>query len=902
MIFPETAQKTGATPELHLFIIWEHARARQNRILGDIAENFTVTAVCEITWSDEHFSRNLTRFYGQNLPDGSHKEIHCGRGAFLLVVVEDPSPEYHERTTSHGPAVVNVRMFDRKQLYRKWTGGGHRIHATDSQKEAAHDLALLMGKSISDFRHEHPHAWSGQTEVLARDLMGARGWSSITELFYVLNSAARYVVLRNFECLPDAYTLEAHGDIDLLGTNPVELQYVLNATPVFPNQPRVLHYVEVDGKQVLFDFRHVGDNYYDELWERDILERRIQDPKGFYRPNPEDYFYSLVYHALVHKREVAADYMARFIRLATAAGVALENAQENRLQSVLDKYLSQNGYRYTEPHDMSVYFNRSNTDIEKESLVRIFTCSSTLEGALCRIIAQTRDRSVKSQEFAGEEFRRHPLLRHHFSSLRCLPIQILDLPSHSRVIELGAESGVITRFLGERMDEVLAVEEHAGLAEVVSLRCRDLKNVGVLHGDFDSFQVSDQFDIAVVVINDETPPETARAQQDLRRKLAAARRATTDDGMLVLAIQCRMNDTVSPAGPGLGRNDLDECLDSAGYIHREYLTAYPNYFYAQSFFTDDAKKLNNPSTDYWIQLSRWNGAPQSVRGTYGQFLDSVDEKIQNQTVDSCVILAGKKQVERPTWLIRGFSGEHRRMETRTETALSLIDGVPIVKKTGRPSTNRLFEFRPNETSPYYVGNPLEKLFLGAVAGGNRAEFLSLQDVYCEHLLRRYGCSNSLKSPAGPMDYFVSGEAFDVVSRNIIVGPEGMHDFDKEWRCRLPVPLSFLCYRNLQMIAEKTGPAVLIQGLALGDFGNFSTYEEYAVTLLNSSPFFGRMSLSLWSIYDDLEKRFYGFVTGNDEEAGEETPYQRLFRVLSSQNSSLKKKTENEPMPVAAART
>ena len=39
----------------------------------------------------------------------------------------------------------------------------------------------------------------------------------------------------------------------------------------------------------------------DTKWLKDILNRRILHPNGFYVPCKEDHFYSLLYHAIFHK-------------------------------------------------------------------------------------------------------------------------------------------------------------------------------------------------------------------------------------------------------------------------------------------------------------------------------------------------------------------------------------------------------------------------------------------------------------------------------------------------------------------------------------------------------------------------------------------------------------------------
>lgn len=346
-------------PEYHLFIIWPKARYIEDKIIEDIKYKFDVVDLCEIYWSKHNFSNNLTRFYGEKLPDGSHKERHCGRGPFILVVVKDMNPTYEKRDTSKGVKFVNVNLFDAKSIYRKWTGGGHRIHATNSPDETKHDLVLLFGMDAEKYYSDD--IANLYIRNFKQDLVGADGWKSIDELFYVLNNTINYVVLRNFECLPDNYTMKSHGDIDLLVNSYNEITYIANATKVFRSKYRVHHKVKVGENDILFDFRHIGDNYYDEPWEKDILERRRISPRGVYVPASEDYFFSLLYHGLVHKPEIGQDYRERLINLAPKIGVESIDMELFRntdaLKTLLIDYLARHGYSFTEPDDLSVYYN-----------------------------------------------------------------------------------------------------------------------------------------------------------------------------------------------------------------------------------------------------------------------------------------------------------------------------------------------------------------------------------------------------------------------------------------------------------------------------------------------------------------------------------------------------------------
>ena len=112
--------------ELHLFILWQKARILENDLIDKIARKFDILEIYDIKWSKKMFSKNLTRFYGTNLPKNSSKEKHVGNGNFLLLIVLDKTPKYEVRNTSKGKSVVNINTFDLKEQLRHMTGGGHK--------------------------------------------------------------------------------------------------------------------------------------------------------------------------------------------------------------------------------------------------------------------------------------------------------------------------------------------------------------------------------------------------------------------------------------------------------------------------------------------------------------------------------------------------------------------------------------------------------------------------------------------------------------------------------------------------------------------------------------------------------------------------------------------------------
>ncbi|NEM05922.1 hypothetical protein [Geodermatophilus normandii] len=171
-------------PEVHLFVLWSEARALEQRILDDIAAHFTVLELVEVTWTPgEVFAGNLSRMYGDALPPGSDKEVHCGSGPFLAVVVRDERPRYRVRRTNRGPQLLPSNVFDARSRYRQWTGGGYRVHASDSTAEAERNLVLLLGRWSAEF----PRG-DGAIRSTAGDPLGTDGWRSVGELVMALEA------------------------------------------------------------------------------------------------------------------------------------------------------------------------------------------------------------------------------------------------------------------------------------------------------------------------------------------------------------------------------------------------------------------------------------------------------------------------------------------------------------------------------------------------------------------------------------------------------------------------------------------------------------------------------------------------------------------------------------------
>lgn len=179
--------------------------------------------------------------------------------------------------------------------------------------------------------------------------MGKFVWSSLEEVFEKLNQESKYLVLRNFEDINSEGRREGHSDIDILCENHRTTRRVLHGkNRLFGN---INHYeVNIAGTVIEFGINYVGDRYYCDEWEKHMLENRRMYEEGFYVLSEEDYMYSLLYHALVHKRNISEKYLLRVEEMATAQGVAITKP----LDEFLTEFMNENGYSITYPRDWSV--------------------------------------------------------------------------------------------------------------------------------------------------------------------------------------------------------------------------------------------------------------------------------------------------------------------------------------------------------------------------------------------------------------------------------------------------------------------------------------------------------------------------------------------------------------------
>lgn len=184
-----------------------------------------------------------------------------------------------------------------------------------------------------------------------------KNWENAKKVFETLNRNVSYLVLRNHEGFYKSILLENHADIDILCEKKDRKKIIclLGAVPRLQRKDNIHYKILISSVCIPIDIRVVGDGYYDKKWESDMLHDRKYDSREFFYMNDEDYFWSLLYHALYHKGHLSNEYRTRLERLKPE----LFPATDSDLELKLSNFMSAHDYYYTIAKDRYLWYHFS---------------------------------------------------------------------------------------------------------------------------------------------------------------------------------------------------------------------------------------------------------------------------------------------------------------------------------------------------------------------------------------------------------------------------------------------------------------------------------------------------------------------------------------------------------------
>lgn len=463
------------------------------------------------------------------------------------------------------------------------------------------------------------------------------------------------------------------------------------------------------------------------------------------------------------------------------------------------------------------------------------------EDRILRALRATADRSSLSEELARAIVdwpTRYHLSRHRSNLLRPFRIE-----PGTRVLEVGAGTGALTRYLGEVGAEVLAVEGSRPRAEAAALRCADLGGVTVAAGDLADLGDEDPFNLVTLVGVLEYAGAAAGGSRGAEAMLAAVAGRMRPDGTLLLAIENRLGlpyllgapeDHLGepwtgvegyPHAPGVAtwsRRGLEKLLRANGLQPAAWLYPFPDYKLPRVVLADavydqpDAPDLvdalvGQPIGDHQRPLGR----PCDERRAHREM---VEAGIGREVAPSLVVLA--RLDDSPTEaLLDGdilawhFGGARRTRWLRTKV-VHVSAGERRIRAVRRAPEIPLepagwLSQRPDREQPFFVGPTLEQLALNACHRGDMDDLEAVlrdwaaaldDDAVDAAVDAETGSHAHPFAPAGgaalPADHL------DVELSNFVLAEDGFHLVDREWVAAGGVDRTLTAHRALWYLAHR----------------------------------------------------------------------------------------------------
>lgn len=336
--------------EIHTIIAWDgnkHYQMTKN-YCQNLPVNFQVIfeRKLELTKHDEDKLRNSVYF-------GDKSRVK--NGCIYLIIIKDTNPCYLFEQASACKQVLNKNMKLLKEDMRLKIGGSKEscftIHTSYNTEEA---LLVLEPLKLS--------------HMVKRPV-----FKNFKELFDMLNNKPllKYVVQRSFHEIEEPMNYWLSGkDVDIIVNDYYYFKALTGARSCGnkkimrenDNKYNIQSKININGVEVAFDIRFVGDNYVDENWENDMLDRKIihtlKNNVQIYIPNVQDEMYSLIYNIIIQKpNPTKSKHIPRVRNLIKLSGedeINFNNIRE--VKNRLNEFLQKNNYKYKKPFDKNVGF------------------------------------------------------------------------------------------------------------------------------------------------------------------------------------------------------------------------------------------------------------------------------------------------------------------------------------------------------------------------------------------------------------------------------------------------------------------------------------------------------------------------------------------------------------------
>ncbi len=300
---------------------------------------------------------------------------------------------------------------------------------------------------------------------------------------------------------------------------------------------------------------------------------------------------------------------------------------------------------------------------------------------------------------------------YHVTPFRSALLRALELPAGSRILEIGCGAGNLTRYLGERGFQVVALETSEALVECARARCRDLANVEIVHGFVESVVGEDKFDFVVCVDPLIVTSEYFNPGVQL---FALCRNLLKATGSFILAAE---NPLFAPGGghveespdhvrgKGAPLEGIRQSLSSAGFTGCETFMTYPHHAAPQLLVeTTTARTRRVPWTSMVSDLYKSSATTRDEVETWLRAICA--ERIENALAPGWLIVAHAHTVHSIVWngwAVKSFdlTAQDDQVGERVDERGVTVSNLPlkeerfisIIKNLARPQINSVKDYK-----------------------------------------------------------------------------------------------------------------------------------------------------------------------------------------------------------------
>lgn len=517
-----------------------------------------------------------------------------------------------------------------------------------------------------------------------------------------------------------------------------------------------------------------------------------------------------------------------------------------------------------------------------------------LDGAeerLLEVMVEATDRSSGSDEL-DDRIVDWPS-RYHLSHQRSNLLRPLRIGEGMRILDVGAGTGSLARYLGEQGASVLAVEGNMARAEVAAARCAGLDNVEVVCGSIDDLDAGEQFDLVTVIGVLEYSAAEIGGAAGPAHLLEAVRARLRSGGAMALAIENQLGlkyllggaedhrgvpwvgleDYPGPPGARTwSRRALTEMLLDAGFGAQQWLYPYPDYklpsvvVHERLFDEPDHAELIDQLVLRPVSFP--DAEPERLADAPAAHAVLVNAGLGPDVASSFLVLAAPEADAAGALVaddvLAWIDGNHRRAAWRRHRVLT-TDRRLVVTSAGSGVDHGWLRHQPGDDRAFESGSTLGQLVQSHLRTHDREGVAAVLRRWWSELEQRSEPASTAAAQLGVHPFLPSTTARVLPDGYLDVSPSNFVDrdgtlvlIDDEWRMGAPVDLHLVALRAMWVLSRE----VVTSGIAhpWGELATVRAVFDDLCAMIHLDVTAAQMAT-----FDAAEVEFQRAVSGGDEQ-------------------------------------